>query len=79
MLENSPVAVRILSRLLKMCDERGVWSPKNLRTLPKSASGIAGFAFPLEADTRSQESRKADVTFRLALIAKLAGRTLEYT
>jgi len=79
MLENSPVAVRILSRLLKMCDERGVWSPKNLRALPKSASGIAAFAFPLEADTRSQQSRKADVTFRLALIAKLAGRDLEYT
>jgi hypothetical protein len=69
--------MRILGRLLRDCDNRGVWSPKNLRTFPKSPSKLADFAFPLEIDGKSQEARKADVTFRLALIAKLAGWELE--
>ena len=79
LLEHSPVAARILCRLLRDCDEQGVWNPRNLRILPKSPSGLADFAFPLESDTRTPEGRKADVTFRLALIAKLAGWTLRYS
>ena len=79
LLEHSPVAVRILTKLLKDCDEQGVWNPRNLRSLPKSASGLANYAFPLEADVRSPDGKKADVTFRLGLIAKLAGWTLRYT
>jgi hypothetical protein len=79
LLEHSPVAVRILTKLLKDCDEQGVWNPRNLRSLPKSTSGLANYAFPLEADVRLPDSKKADVTFRLALIAKLAGWTLRYT
>ena len=69
---------RILSRLLRDCDENGVWSPKNLRAFPKSPSKLADFAFPLESDLRTVESRKTDTTFRLALVAKLAGWKLEY-
>jgi hypothetical protein len=76
-LESSATAMRILGRLLRDCDDRGVWSPKNLRTFPKSPSKLADFAFPLEIDGKSQEARKADVTFRLALIAKLAGWELD--
>lgn len=78
MLGNSPTAQRILARLLKECDESGVWSPRNLRALPKSPSKLADFAFPLELDTSTVEQRKADVTFRIALIARLAGWKLEY-
>jgi hypothetical protein len=78
-LHTSETAHRILARLLKECDERGVWNPKGLRTLPKGASNAANFAFPLEADSKKPESRQADVTFRLALIAKLAGWQLSYT
>lgn len=77
-LHVSPVARRILGRLLRDCDQRGVWSPRNLRTIPKSKSRLADFAFPLEADSRDPERRKADVTFRIALIAKLAGWQLEF-
>ena len=76
-LEASATGVRILSRLLRDCDNTGVWSPRNLRTLPKSSSKLADFAFPLEADTKVADRRRADVTFRLALIAKLAGWELE--
>ncbi len=76
-LEASATAVRILSRLLRECDQDGVWSPKNLRGFPKSPSKLADFAFPLECDEKAAESRRVDVTFRLALIAKLAGWDLE--
>lgn len=76
-LQSSPTAARILSRLLRDCDDNGVWSPRNLRTIPKSSSKLADFAFPLEADTKTVERRRADVTFRLAMIAKTAGWDLE--
>jgi hypothetical protein len=80
MLEASPTAQKALAAILKDCDELGVWNPKNLRSLPKSPSGLADFAFPLEAlDKKTPESRKADITFRLVLIAKYAGWNLEYT
>ena len=79
MLKQSAVAVRILSRLIRECDKQGVWNRPNLRTLPKSASKLADFSFPLELDGRTAERRRADVTFRLALLAKLAGWDLELT
>lgn len=78
MLQSSETAQRVLARLLKDCDESGVWSPKNLRTLPRSPSRLADFACPLEADAKNPAARQADVTFRLALIAKLAGWQLEF-
>lgn len=79
LLQSSTTAQRILGRLIRDCDKQGVWNPKNLRALPKSSSKVADFAFPLEVDTKTTERRKADVTFRLALIAKLAGWQLQYT
>jgi hypothetical protein len=79
MLQSSDIAVRILHWLLASVDDRGVWAPKSLRALPKSPSRLADFMFPLEADGKTPEQRQADVTFRLALIAKLAGWSLEYT
>jgi hypothetical protein len=78
MLHTSETAQRVLSRLLKDCDERGVWNPKNLRTLPKSPSRLADFTFPLEVGGKTPEHRQTDVTFRLALTAKLAGWQLEF-
>lgn len=78
LLRSSATAQRALGHLLRDCDEQGVWSPKNLRAIPKSPSRLADFAFPLELDGRTLERRKADVTFRLCLIARLAGWTLEY-
>ena len=52
---------------------------KSLRTLPKCPSNLATFAFPLEPDGKTPERRQADVTFRLSLIAKLAGWELVFT
>jgi hypothetical protein len=79
MLPTNEVAVKILGRLLSDVDHVGVWAPKSLRGIPKSPSRLADFAFPFEADGKTPERRQADVSFRLALIAKLAGWTLEYT
>ncbi len=79
MLHTNDVAQRILVKLLSELDERGVWSPRNLRAVPKGKSRQSVHAFPLELDGKTIERRQADVTFRLALIAKLAGWELEYT
>ncbi|HEX9631709.1 MAG TPA: hypothetical protein VGA02_04520 [Gemmatimonadales bacterium] len=78
MLSTNETAVKILSRLLADVDGHGVWAPKSLRSIPKCKSRLADFMFPLEQDGKTMERRQADVTFRLALIAKLAGWTLEY-
>ncbi len=77
-LESSGTGQRILARLYRDCDSEGVWSPKNLRSIPRSSSKLGDFAFPLELDGKTAERRRADVTFRLALIAKLAGMEIEY-
>ncbi len=77
-LETSASAQRALARVLKDCDCDGVWKGKNLRTFPRSSSGLVGFAFPLEISDKSIDSRRVDVTFRLAHLAKLAGIDLEF-
>lgn len=79
MLHTNEVAQRILAKLLSDVDEHGVWSPRNLRAVPKGSSRLPTYAFPLELDGKTVERRQSDVTFRLALIAKLAGWELEYT
>lgn len=77
-LQWAPVATRVLARLVRDCDERGVWSPKNLRSQPKAIDRITYHYYPLHLETRSAEDRELDVTFRLALIARLLGWQLEY-
>jgi hypothetical protein len=78
MLHTNEIAVKILARLLEDVDQAGVWAPKSLRAIPKPTTRLADFWFPLELDGKTPERRQTDVTFRLALIAKLAGWTLEY-
>ncbi len=77
-LEASASAQRALTRFLNDCDDDGIWKGKSLRTFPKSSSGLVGFAFPLETNDKTADSRRVDVTFRLAHIAKLAGLDLEF-
>ena len=72
-LGQSAVAAKVWARLLKDCDERGVWSPKNLRALPRRISPWSYHYFPLQGEAKSLEGRQADVTFRMAYIARLAG------
>jgi len=77
-LEWAPVATRVLARLLKDSDETGVWSPKNLRSQPKPLNKITYHYYPLHLDAKTTEGREVDITFRLALIAKLLGWQLDY-
>ena len=77
-LHTAPVATRVLGRLLKDFDDQGVWHPKGLRGLPKATNRMSYHDFPLVTETKSAESRQADVTFRVALIARRLGWTLEY-
>ncbi len=72
-----PSAARTLAHFLSDCDQHGVWSPRNLRTIPKVVNPLAAHYFPLEGPGRSPAQRQTDVTFRLALIAMLAGIPIE--
>lgn len=72
-LSQSTSAPKLWARLLKECDESGVWHPRNLRVLPKRVSVWSYGSFPLEVEDKRLESKQADVTFRMALIARLAG------
>jgi hypothetical protein len=74
----APVATKVLARAMADVDERGVWTPKGLRGAPKATSKLTYHWFPLQADEKAAESRSVDVTFRLALIAKLLGWELSY-
>lgn len=77
-LQWAPVATQVLCRLLQDCNDSGVWQPRNLRSLPTAKHKITYHMFPLATETKTLKGRAADVTFRLALIAKLLGWDLEY-
>lgn len=77
-LAASPLAARLLGRLESECDDSGVWRPRKLAAHPRTTHSATYHAYPLTSDDRV-DSRLVDVTFRLALIAKLAGRPVEYT
>lgn len=72
-------APKFWARLTKDCDTDGVWRPRNLRSFPKRVLPWSYHAFPLEGDAKSIEARHADVTFRMALIARLAGSEITAT
>jgi hypothetical protein len=74
----TPRASLVLGRLLADCDASGVWHPKNLRSQPKPHSAVTHHSWPLAPDDGDLVSRQADVTFRLALIARRLGWSLEY-
>lgn len=74
-----PSASRVLARLYSEADDRGIWTPKNLRGLPKSDSPVLNHWFPLEGPGKSPAQRQTDITFRLGLIARLMGIPIDLT
>ena len=68
-----PSAAKVLARLYSECDDQGIWSPAGLRAMPKSTNPVVYHYFPLEGPGKSPAQRQTDVTFRLALIARLLG------
>jgi len=73
----SPTATKVLTRLYAECDEHGVWHPHNLRVSPKVVHKVSAHMYPLQDEAKSVEGRAVDVTFRLALVAKLMGMQVE--
>jgi hypothetical protein len=77
-LHTNPVATKVLARLMSECDAEGVWRPKALKSAPRSSHKITWHTWPLSLEAKSADSRVVDVTFRLALIARLLGWPVEY-
>ena len=77
-LHTNPVATKVLARLMSEVDDHGVWRPKALKTTPKATHKITYHTYPLHLESKGPETRVVDVTFRLALIARLLGWPLEY-
>lgn len=77
-LHTNPVATKVLARLMSECDSQGVWRPKALKAAPKATHKVTYHAYPIHQESKSADSRVVDVTFRLALIARLLGWPLEY-
>lgn len=69
-------AAKVLARLYSECDDQGIWSPSGLRAMPKSDNPVVSHYFPLEGPGKSPAQRQTDVTFRLALIARIMGLPL---
>jgi hypothetical protein len=78
-LAAAPNASLGLSRLLEDVDHEGIWHPKNLRSQPKPNTPVTYHCWPLAPDDGELASRQADITFRLACIAKRLGWPLEYS
>jgi hypothetical protein len=72
-----PSASKVLARLYSECDDQGIWTPKNLRGLPKSDNPVLVHWFPLEGPGKSPAQRQTDITFRLGFIARLMGIPVE--
>jgi len=73
LLTSSTSCAKVWYRLSKETDKQGIWHPKGLRALPKGTSPWAYHMFPLESDFKKPEAKQTDVTFRMALIARLSG------
>jgi hypothetical protein len=78
-LASAANATAAFLRLLEDVDADGVWHPKNLRSQPKPSTPVTYHSWPLAPDDGGMTSRQADITFRLAKIAKRLGWHLEYS
>jgi hypothetical protein len=67
---------KLFDRFLDDRDRDGVWHPHKGTATPRSTNPFVWPSFPLEEDLDG-EDRWTDVTFRLGLIARLAGRPIE--
>jgi hypothetical protein len=54
-------------------------APEEPQVAAQALSPVTYHSWPLSADDNTLESRQADITFRLAVIAKRLGWSLEYS
>ena len=67
---------KLFDRFLDDRDENGVWHPHKGMAAARSANPFVWPLYPLES-ALSGDERWTDATFRLGLIARIAGRTIE--
>jgi hypothetical protein len=67
---------KLFDRFLDDRDAEGVWHPHKGMSAARSTNPFFWPMYPLE-DHLSGDERWADVTFRLGLIGRLSGRTIE--
>ena len=68
---------KMFERFLDDRDRTGVWHPHKGMASPKSHNAHVWPTYPLEPQHGMGDERWSDVTFRLGLIARLAGRQIE--
>lgn len=69
---------KLFDRFLDDRDQDGVWHPHKGMSVARSANPLVWPMHPLE-ESLSGDERWTDVTFRLGLIARVIGRTIEIT
>jgi hypothetical protein len=67
---------KLFDRFVDDCDRTGVWHPHKGMAMPRSTSAYVWPMYPLEESTGGEE-RWADVTLRIGIIGRAAGRTIE--
>lgn len=75
-LKRNEVWSKLLERFIEDRDREGVWHPHKGMASPKSTNPYVWPAYPLDRQSEGDE-RWAEVTFRIGLIARLAGRPIE--
>ena len=68
---------KLFDRFLEDRDNAGVWHPHKGMAVPRSGNPQVWPVYPLE-EQHSGDERWTDITFRLGLIARLSGRTIEF-
>jgi hypothetical protein len=67
---------KMFDRFVDDCDRAGVWHPHKGMAMPRTTSPFVWPMFPLEEASIGEE-RWADVTLRIGIIARCAGRTID--
>jgi hypothetical protein len=69
---------KLFDRFLDDRDHEGVWHPHKGTNVARSVNSLVWPVYSLE-ENLSGDERWTDVTFRLGLIARVIGRTIEIT
>jgi hypothetical protein len=68
---------KMYERFVDDCGRDGVWHPHKGLATPKTTNPFVWPFFPLEPQGAGGDERWTDVTFRIGLIARLSGRSIE--
>ena len=67
---------KMYDRFVDDCGRNGVWNPHKGMAMPRSSSAWVWSQYPLQ-ESQGGDERWADFTFRIGLIARLSGRTVD--